>query len=514
MPKPNEEARASALEGTILGPYTVGAKLGSGGAAAVYVGARTGSAGKQLVALKVIHEHLAEEAEFVNMFLDEGRVATLLLHPNIVRTFELGQDKNTLYIAMEYLDGQSLHDVFVRGTKHGARLPVDLVAWIGACVARALHHAHNLTDADGSRLDLIHRDVSPRNIFLTYDGDVKLIDFGIAHAAGRIAKTAVGQMKGTFSYIAPERALGGSCDHRADQFSLAAALFEASTGKRLFRGVDEVSTLRNVLSGSVPDPRELRDGFPEELCRILKTALAKSPSARYPDCAALAGALDAFRIACGREDPRSRLAALMQSVFGEERARRQDAINRFDVGSPLPDSNHDVSHVAVSSTSSHTALARPRRNALLIVSAAAACFALATAFVAMHRASPPQPLAPASAALAAIAPPAAARVTIDLALAPAVLASFDIDGTTYAGSEVHLVRDRSDAPFDVRVRAEGYESTSVRVTPSRDQRMTIPLATAPAPISSSVAPASSRRPPRATAPRQPRPLGELLNRRY
>jgi eukaryotic-like serine/threonine-protein kinase len=528
--KPKDSQRQVGIEGSQLGPYLVGGRLGIGGAAAVYLGLNVQPSPQEhaspqdVVALKVIHEHLALEREFVQMFLDEARVAVLLQHPNVVRTFALGQQGERLYMAMEYLHGQSLHEVFVRGTKHGARLPVDLVAWIGAQVARALHYAHTLQSDSGQPLHLVHRDVSPRNIFIAYDGSVKLIDFGIAHAIGRTTKTKVGQMKGTFSYIAPERALGGACDHRADLFSLAAALFEAATGQRLFRGQDDVQTLRNVLSGKVPDPRELRDGFPDELARILLKALSTHPDARHPTALALADELDAFVAASGLEPPQPRLSLMMSTIFAEDRTTKDTAIaqvralavpeNESPEEPPLEVSNLVVSHSRPPTDN------RPSR-VWMAVSAVLATTALAAAAAMFTNRPSPAPAHSAS-AMATTAPdtaePSASTVMIDVSAVPAVEATFELGGRSITGSVARFEPLRGSAPVTVLVRAEGYEDARMDVIPDENRTVAVPLRErVKPPVAESAPPTPPRVATReSSAPRtKPQPtLTDLLNKRH
>ena len=210
---------------------------------------------EQLVALKVVHEHLADEKEFIHQFLDEANLLLRLNHPNIVSVHELGREEQTLFLAIEYLDGEPLSRLYSALRRRNQRLEPDLIAWIGARVAEGLDYAHRLTDEQGQPMDLVHRDISPQNVFLTMDGRVKLIDFGIARAAGRIAQTTIGKIKGKFSYMAPEQVLSSEFDHRVDLFALGATLYEGAVGSRLFAGSDETDTLHKLLFEEVPDPR-------------------------------------------------------------------------------------------------------------------------------------------------------------------------------------------------------------------------------------------------------------------
>src|SRR5260221_9703808 len=178
------------LTGGALGRYLIGERLGSGGAASVYLALLRGPHNfERVLAIKVVHEHLTESEAFVSMFLDEAHLAVRLAHPGIVHSYELGRDGPYLFIALEYLAGQPLSPLLERASQRGASLPPGLVAWVGARAAEALAYAHELTDESGKRLGLVHRDVSPQNVFLTYEGRVLLIDFGIAQASGRLTHT-------------------------------------------------------------------------------------------------------------------------------------------------------------------------------------------------------------------------------------------------------------------------------------------------------------------------------------
>ena len=252
-----------------LGRYEVRAKIAEGGMATVYLGRLAGPAGfERVVALKVIRDQYALNPDFVDMFLDEAKIVARLSHPNIVQVHELGMEGNRLFIAMELLFGQSLWQVWEACRERKVRLRYDLLAWLGARVAEGLHHAHELTDA-GQRLEVIHRDVNPSNIFVTYDGQPKVIDFGLAKAANRISKTAAGVLKGKLAYMSPEQALGQRIDRRTDVFALGITLWELSADRRLFKQNDDVATLKAVHEANIPDPRTLVVGYPDQLWGVI-----------------------------------------------------------------------------------------------------------------------------------------------------------------------------------------------------------------------------------------------------
>jgi eukaryotic-like serine/threonine-protein kinase len=305
-----------------LGRYEVRAKIGEGGMATVYLGHLTADQGERVVALKVIKDEFSLNADFVNMFLDESKIVSRLNHANVVRVFELGNEGARLFIAMELLFGQSLWHVWNACRLAGVRLRYDVAAYIGARGAMGLHHAHELTRPDGGPSNLVHRDVNASNIFVTYDGEVKIIDFGLAKAIGRVSKTAAGVVKGKLAYMSPEQAVGKALDRRSDVFALATSLWEVTTDQRLFKGADDVETLKRVYAAQVPDPTALVEGYPPALWQILRRALAKSPDDRYRTAADFARELDAFVMNTAPQISPKMVGEVMQVLFRGERERQ------------------------------------------------------------------------------------------------------------------------------------------------------------------------------------------------
>ncbi len=300
-----------------LGRYDVRAKIADGGMAAVYVASRDDG---EVVAIKMIREEFARSGDFLTMLLDEAKIVSRLRHPNIVRYHELGRDDaGHAFIVMELLYGQSLWAVWEACRARGVRLRYDMIAWLGARVADALHYAHELVGEDGRSADIVHRDVNATNIFVTYEGAVKVIDFGLAKAANRASKTAAGVIKGKVAYMSPEQAIGAAVDRRTDVFALGTTLWELSCDRRLFKHSDEVETLRRVHAADVPHPTKIVAGYPPELARIVCTALARDRESRYASAAALGAELDAF--AGGAVNP-GVVADVMKELFSQDRARQ------------------------------------------------------------------------------------------------------------------------------------------------------------------------------------------------
>jgi serine/threonine-protein kinase len=235
----------------------------------------------QLVAVKRIHTHLADEAKFVTMFMDEARVAAKINHPNVCQVFDYGKQDGTPYLAMEYLVGQSLKQVRQAiGKKHVDTFDAKHAAMVALVVADAcegLHAAHELRDDDGHRLDVVHRDVSLDNIFLTYDGYAKVVDFGTVKSRDQRHDTAVGTMKGKMSYMQPEVLVGDATDRRGDVWGLGVIAWELLTGQRLFRRNTAVETLQAVLEHRIAAPSQVRPGIPEAYDEVVLRALSRNP---------------------------------------------------------------------------------------------------------------------------------------------------------------------------------------------------------------------------------------------
>ncbi|HEX2875573.1 MAG TPA: serine/threonine-protein kinase [Polyangiaceae bacterium] len=299
-------------------------RLGQGGMAEVHLAnAAPPSAPPSLVVVKRMHLQHVDDSSTVRMFLDEARLALRLSHPNIVRTDRLGSFDGRHGIVMEFLEGQPFHQVLKRAYETEATLSLEVVVQIAIAALDGLHYAHELKDQEGQPLSIVHRDVSPQNLFITYDGAVKLLDFGIAKNALQDGRTRTGLLKGKVSYMAPEQARGDDLDRRADIWSLGVVLWEAVTGSRLFKGSNEAATLNMTLTDDVPPPSLRRPDLPLELEAILLRALKRDPAQRYASAAVMRDELEAWL--SNRElMPSASVSQLMPRLFGKEmREHRQ-----------------------------------------------------------------------------------------------------------------------------------------------------------------------------------------------
>ncbi len=278
-----------------FGKYILLDKIATGGMAEIWLAKQTGVEGfEKLVVIKKILPHFTHDKEFVTMFLDEARIAAKLNHSNIVQIYDLGKEQNTYYIAMEYISGDDIKGILQTSIKQGHFLPLQLSVNIISQAAAGLYYAHTLTDMYGTSMNIVHRDISPQNILVTYTGSAKIVDFGIAKAATQSQETRAGTLKGKFAYMSPEQALGKKLDGRSDLFALAIVLYEITLGKRLFKSDSELKTLRMITEEPIKAPIDVNPKYPKKLNDILMKALEKDRDNRYEDCRGFHVALEDF----------------------------------------------------------------------------------------------------------------------------------------------------------------------------------------------------------------------------
>ncbi|HKI03987.1 MAG TPA: TonB family protein [Thermoanaerobaculia bacterium] len=311
--------------GERFGQYTLLDRIAVGGMAEVWKARMRGVEGFQkTVAIKRILPHMTDNAEFVGMFIDEAKLAAQLTHPNIVHIYDLGKMGRDYYIAMEYVEGKDLRSLLNAGRRKGLPLPLGLGLLIAARVASALDYAHRKRDFEDQEMGLVHRDVSPQNVLLTCEGDVKLCDFGIAKAVSKASQTQMGALKGKLQYMSPEQAWGRAVDSRSDLFSLGSVLFEMVTGERQFPGDSEISVLESVRQGRIRTPRQIDPSIPREVDEIVARALAVDPQDRFQTAGEMKQRLEAVLAALAPSLGPTDLAAYLRRISEPDSPERTE----------------------------------------------------------------------------------------------------------------------------------------------------------------------------------------------
>ena len=333
-------------EREVLGKYRLLAKLGEGGMANVHLAVASGPVGfHKLLVVKQVRTALLEEPDVLEMFFDEARLAARLNHPNVVQTLEVNATPDGWpFIAMEYLDGQPFHRILGRlgvGPTRYGNLPLYVRTIAEAC--EGLHYAHELSDYNGAPLNIVHRDVSPHNIFVTYEGQVKLVDFGVAKAVTSAAMTRTGALKGKVPYMAPEQATGAEVDRRADLFAMGVVLWNVLSDTRLWQGLSELTVLQNLVNGRIPSADEALPSAPPELRVVVNKALAFRPRDRYQTAAEMRRDLEKYLQGTGASLSPREVGDYIATYFSEERsalravidARLREASSQAPVGEPM-----------------------------------------------------------------------------------------------------------------------------------------------------------------------------------
>ena len=502
-----------------FGRYTLLVRLAVGGMANLYLARYVGPDGfEKLVAIKRIHEALADDQDFVAMFTDEARLAARINHPNVVQVLELGNVSSAYFIAMEYVEGDSMAQLIKRSP-----IPYPMCARIVSEAARGLHAAHELRDHHGNALHVVHRDVSPQNVLLSYDGAVKVVDFGVAKARTNLSATQVGRVKGKFSYMAPEQLLPsrfGPVDRRADVFALGILLFEAITRRRLFKGEDHEETIDQVLNRSIPPPSVYADDCPEELSSICLRALEREKDRRYQTAEKLHLALEGYLAECGESVLPGTIAQIMHEVFAEQMEQKANMVR--ECLEAIPSADQSYSEISTLSAATAEVVRPPRRGAwrLTIGVASVAVIVLAIVLFALSRPEPPPPKAatPAPAPAPDVQP---APITIHIDVKPPG-ARLVFDGQAVANPyDARLVPVNREV--EVVASAKGYLSQSFKVSLEEGRRWTLALERAPQAEPDAAAPAKvssrrrprrpwrRRRPPRA---KRPKPKSKVIEKLF
>lgn len=313
--------------GRRLGKYELLTRIGQGGMASVWV-ARTRATSNhpaQLVAVKAMLPELARNMKFRAMFLEEGQTVRSIDHPNIVRVHDVGETDGVLFMAMEWIEGDSLHAIIAEANKRKP-IPAELAARVIADTAAGLHAAHEVRSWDGELKNLVHCDVSPHNIIVGRDGTVKLVDFGVASAVDQLAFSEPGTVRGKFGYMSPEQTRGEKLDRTSDIFSLGIVLFELTTGRRLFKGEDSRQTVEMVRRARVPNPLEVLPDYPEKLAQIVLKALERDRTARFKTAEEMRQAIEQYLVSERLVVPRAGVAGLLKRVLRERIEQRRESL--------------------------------------------------------------------------------------------------------------------------------------------------------------------------------------------
>ncbi|MFO0722876.1 MAG: serine/threonine-protein kinase [Myxococcota bacterium] len=316
------------LEPAQFGRYEVVASIGRGGMGEVYLARRRGKTGKKLVALKVLVAEEGADDDLVSMFIDEASIMAQIHHPNVLEVFDFGREGGRYFLAMEYLSGRPLVRLMIDAYGKQSGLSAEVVAEIGAQAARGLDAAHGATGKSGQPLQVVHRDVSPQNLFVTYAGQAKVLDFGVARAAERLSQTTAGQLKGKAAYMSPEQVQGQMVDRRSDVFSLGICLWEMSAGRRLFKRDNEWDTMTAVVSGPIVPPSQVRGSGDPELDRTILKALERDADRRFANAAELAARLEAM--VKTKPNASQKIAEVMARLYGEEARQEASLVHQLE----------------------------------------------------------------------------------------------------------------------------------------------------------------------------------------
>jgi serine/threonine-protein kinase len=506
-----------------VGKYRIVSELGRGGAATVYLAfARGQSRVNKLVVLKALLPESAADAEAQSRFLDEARVAAQLNHANVVQTYEVGVEGDRNVIVMEYLEGHTLNQVVRRAKAKGETFPLALHLNVLGHALEGIHYAHEYRGYDGQPLELVHRDVSPQNIFLTYDGQVKVLDFGIAKVAGASAKTQIGTIRGKIAYMAPEQMRSDGIDRRADIFSIGCMLWAIATGTKLWKDATDVQIIRSVIRGEIPSVESANPDCDPDFARIVNKAVAFDPANRYATALELQADLHEFCIAKDLHASHKDLGNYVSKAFAGIRAEIKSQVER-EISRIISDDSSNVNYAGAVSALTPPALVPPadprgRRSARLRKYVLAA-LVLGSGIGAVAYWLGQQPSAT-SAPLSSVAAPVilppkteamngapAGRekgtVQINFRVSPPG-ASITVDGRVLPPGTTSQTFPSDDATHVLKVESAGLPTVIREFALTRDDTLDVHLAQRSAPVNAP-ANAAAKPPPRAAPPPPAKP---------
>ena len=321
-----------------FGKYTLIDRIAVGGMAEIFLARQAGLEGfEKTIVIKRIRPHLSKQANFVKMFLNEAKLAAQLNHPNIVQIYDLGKIGESYFIAMEYIFGRDMRRIIPKADTLGIPFPMVYALKIASSVCEGLYYAHQKTDLYGNPLNIVHRDVTPENIFVSFDGTVKVLDCGIAKAANQIDQTRAGEIKGKLSYMSPEQCMGKSLDMRSDLFSLGVVLYEWLTGFKLFTGDSEVAVLKSITEGKIYAPSYFKADIPEGVENILMRALEKDRYKRYQTAWDMQYDIDQFLSQYEFTPSNIHLSNFLKQLFNDELEEEKERLTHLRAATPGPE---------------------------------------------------------------------------------------------------------------------------------------------------------------------------------
>lgn len=478
-----------------LGRYEIVQKLGSGGMADVYLAHQPGPfSASKLIVIKQLRSGVMDDEQFVHMFADESRIAVRLNHPNVVQTYEAVAEGRDYYLVLEYLDGKSLHQIFNRVSR--SQMPLTLHLWVLTQVLAGLHYAHELKEFDGTPMGIVHRDVSPSNVFITHNGEVKLLDFGIAKSVGAIGTTREGIIKGKLGYAAPEQCLCKDVDRRTDLFAVGVMLWEAIAGCKRPMGETDASTYQARVTGTETPIEQAAPKAPVELVKICNHALERQPEKRFQTALEFGRAIERFLTSAGWSNGTEQLRAFMHDRFAaeiEETRRRIDehlGKSRSMGGRPLaavpaldslPPNTHSANREKPTMRPEETSkLAAWLRRPAIVGAGAAACLTAIAAGVwlssgrAVGNEPSTQPLTSSPASTSAIpAAPQAAQITLVVTAKPDS-AEIRLDGRRIS-NPYRAAHGRDNASHHLAVSMPGFETSEQDIQFDRDLDLAVAL---------------------------------------
>jgi eukaryotic-like serine/threonine-protein kinase len=474
------------------GKYRLIVELGQGGTAVVYLAVARGPGGfNKLVVLKMMKRALLAEPELAEMFMNEARLSARLNHPNIVETNEVFEQDGIPVIVMQYLEGQPLSMLVTRAEQKPDKFPL---AWQLRVISEALaglHHSHDLADYDGTPLNLVHRDMTPHNVFVTYEGQVKILDFGIAKINRSAAQTEVGVIKGKLRYMPPEQLTGEGVDRRSDIFAVGVMLWEAATRQRMWRGLTDPEVMHAILNDEIPKPSSVVPDISPRLEAIIMKAMARDPAERHATAAALQADIDEFLAELGSNVRNRDIGAVVGELFADVRTdtrrvvdqqlRKVTALSAREYQSfrPLELASTVSSGDARERTEGRTVAALPRWSARALIAGVALLALGAAGFAWLQRSESVETTAPTARPVPVEAAPAPlSMLSIRLGAVPDSARLF-LDDREVSGNPATLSVPRDGTRHTLRAEAAGYEVRREDVVYDRDQTLALTLTPLP-----------------------------------